>query len=185
MKTILIALFTLSTLVLAVPASAQPFAFADASATAHSSTFSVGAAYFFRGHRVQPGFAIDALHAFDLNRPAPDFDAYGSLCIGLSSSTFLLANLGAGATFATNVSVSWSARALFILTQSAAVGPRATVFAMWTPETGGVFVNARVGPNIRLGTTNWRLFPHIGIGITAPTVDAQLEAGVSLLWTPP
>ena len=185
MKTVLIVLFTLSTLVLAVPASAQPFAFADASATAHSSTLNVGAAYFFRGHRVQPGFAIDVSHAFDLNRPAPDFDAYGSLCVGLSSSTFLLANLGAGATFATDGSVSWSARALFILTQSAAVGPRATVFAMWTPETGGVFVNAHVGPNIRLGTTNWRLFPHIGVDVAMPSADVQLEAGVALLWTPP
>jgi len=160
-------------LLLGEEVEAQSFAFADVSPT----SFDLGGGTAFGRGRVQPGFCLDARHAFSLNKLALDAEAYGTLVVRLAPTWFLLNNLGAGATI--NDSTVWSARALFILTGTAPVSLRASIFAMWTPQNDGILLSARIGPTIRLGDTAFRIYPNLALSVGIPGTDRSANVAVT------
>lgn len=144
-------------------AEANPFVFGDMTL----DSVGLGGGWLFGQGRLQPGFSLDIYHSQQLDRFAPDVELFAVLGWTINSHWYLLTNLGGGVSINEDSS-SWSARSLFVLTGTDEIALRVSLFAQWKPENSDTFLQTRIGPSIRLGNTQHRLFPNLGLGIAIP-----------------
>lgn len=165
---LVIAVFCLS---LSPEAKAQPLVFADAT----TRSVGVGGGLFFGRGSLQPGIFADIYHGNELDRFAPDIEVLAALGWTINNHWYLMGSVGGGSAF-TVESVTWSVRSFFLLTGSGDVAFRMSLFAQWTPGDGSVFLQLRIGPSLRLGQTNHRIFPNIGLTTNIPTNGEAMTA---------
>lgn len=159
-----------------VPSMVDAQSWGFVAVTPNSTT--VGGGRSFGSGRIRPGLWGDITHANDITQGRPDLEIGAGLTI-LFGRWFLSPNIGAGATITlSNGNVSWSGRALVILSQTTPVAFRLQWYSIVGFTAPNWMSKIAVGVSIQLGASGLRLFPNLGLAVSSPGTNGNIGVNI-------